>query len=298
MLSRLTIIASCAILFAACGPIPQPFKGSKKITADIAALDVPSAVGIAVVPVADVSPELNAVLTKAIAAQLEKYEIPAEAMALNTGLGFTLQGTLVNPSRADGIFIADIVWRLKSRTGKEAGLYLQGISLPLPDWDKANAETAMRIGREAAKGIADIIDVSTEKAAGGASTTPLARTTEAVKPIRITVKPVDGAPGDGREALQLATLETLLTNGAKRDDVNPEVVLMSRVLAEPAQNGQEFVTISWRAISQDGTDLGEVKLTNTIPKGSLDGRWGPTAFAIAEAGLAQLLELLATAPRF
>ena len=90
----------------------------------------------------------------------------------------------------------------------------------------------------------------------------------------------------------------MLTNGAKRDDINPEVVLMSRVEIEPSINGQDFVTIIWRAISQDGTDLGEVKLTNTIPRGALEARWGPTAFAIADAGLPQLLQLLTTAPRF
>jgi hypothetical protein len=298
MLLRVALLLAFAAMIAACGPIPQPFKGSKKVTADVAMLDVPSAVGIAIVPVSGIDGALNADITKAIATQLQAYEIPAEAMALNTGLGFTLQGTLVNPNRADGIFTADIVWRLKSRTGKEAGFYLQGISLPVPAWDNASPEVASRIGREAAKSIAGIIDVSTDQAAGGVITTSAARKAEAAKPIRISVKPVDNAPGDGREALQLDTLVTLLINGAKRDDVNPEVVLMSRVLTEPASNDQDFVTISWRAISQDGTDLGEVKLTNTIPRGSLDGRWGPTAFAIAEAGLAQLLELLATAPRF
>jgi hypothetical protein len=298
-MKRFCLILLLALLGAGCGPIPQPFQGTQKVSADIATLDVPSAVGIAIVPISGVPQPLNDAFTKAIASELEKYEIPAEATAINTGLGFTLQGSIIDPKRQGGVINADVLWKLKSRRGQDAGVYLQAITIPAPDWDAGSASTAAALGRDAAAAIAGIIDGSTSQAAGGVSTAASSVTAnEAPKPLRITVKPADGAPGDGREALQLATLEVLLTNGAKRDDINPEVVLMSRVLTEPSINGQDFVTIVWRAISQDGTDLGEVKLTNTIPRGALDGRWGPTAFAIAEAGLPQLLELLTTAPRF
>jgi hypothetical protein len=124
------------------------------------------------------------------------------------------------------------------------------------------------------------------------------RQPETPPPLRVAVRPMEGAPGDGPKSLQLATLETLLVNGIKRDDINPEVILMGRVEVEPSVGGQDFVTIAWRAISQDGKDLGEVKLTNHVPHSSLDGRWGATAFAVAEAGLPQLMELLSLAPRF
>jgi len=297
-MTRLTAIVLAALLVAACGPIPQPFQGTQKVTADVPMLDVPSAVGIAVIPVSGLPQPFNDQLTKEIAKGLEPYEIPAEAVAVNNGLGFSLHGTVVNPVRQDGVVTADVLWTLKSRRGRDAGVYMQAFSVPERDWTQGNGASATRVGREVAAGIAGIIEGSTTQAAGGSTTPAPERTAAPPKPVRITVKPVDGAPGDGREALQLATLEVLLANGAKRDDVNPEVVLMGRVEAEPAAGGQQFVTIAWRAIAQDGTDLGEVKLTNTIPQGALDGRWGPAAFAIAEAGLAQLLELLALAPRF
>jgi hypothetical protein len=86
-------------------------------------------------------------------------------------------------------------------------------------------------------------------------------------------------------------------NGVKRDDVTPEVILVSAVSLKAAQNNQEFVEISWRALTPTGEEIGEAKLTNTIPRGLLSAAWGPTAFAIAEAGLPQLLELLTLAPR-
>jgi hypothetical protein len=114
---------------------------------------------------------------------------------------------------------------------------------------------------------------------------------------RVSITPVEGAPGDGRTSLQLAILQSLTASGVKRDDVSPEVILAGRVTLKPAPNGQDFVEISWRALTPAGAEIGEAKLTNTIPRGILNTAWGPTAFAIAEAGLPQILELLALAPR-
>jgi hypothetical protein len=286
------------LALAGCGPIPQPFKGTSKVTADVAMLDVPSAVGIAVVPVGGVPPDVSATVTAAVARGLEPYEIPAEATAVNAGLGFTLQGAALGLAESDGIMGGNILWTLKSRAGRETGVYMQTIQVPLTDWRSGAGDSLAHLGAEAAAGIAAIIEGSTRAAAGGSTVPAATAGAAAPPPLRISVKPAEGAPGDGREALQLATLELLLASGAKRDDVNPEVVLMASVGAEPAAGNQQFVTITWRAIAQDGQDLGNVTLTNTIPQGALDGRWGASAFAIAEAGLPQLLELLAAAPRF
>jgi hypothetical protein len=295
---RILMVLVVGLFATSCGPIPQPFQGTAKVTADVASLDVPSAVGIAVVPVAGVPRPASDALTKALAKGLEPFEIPAEAVPRNTGLGFTLQGTAVNPTRVDDRVSGDILWRLKSRQGRDAGTYLQGISLSGSEWDQGQGETLDRAGRDAATAIAQLIDGSTAQAAGGNVTPAVNAQAAPQKPLRISVKPAEGAPGDGQEALQLAMLEMLLNNGLKRDDVNPEIVLMGRVVIEPAQGGEDFVTISWRAITQDGAELGDVKLSNSIPKGALEGRWGATAFAIAEAGLPQIMELVALAPRF
>lgn len=298
MIRRFCLFFFCLAALTACGSVPQPFKGAKKVTADVAFLDVPSAVGIAIVPVQNMPQPLGAQLTEAIAKGLEAYDIPAEAVPRNTGLGFTLEGRVANRTDAKNTVTVDLIWILKSRSGEETGLYMQAIALPEAEWNAGSPTTAMRVSRDTAAAIAGVIDGNTRRAAGGNLQANIPAAAETPPPLRISVKPMEGAPGDGREALQLATLETLLTNGAKRDDINPEVILLGRVEIEPATRDQQFVTIAWRAISQDGQDLGEVKLTNTVPKGALDGRWGATAFAVAEAGLPQLLQLLAVAPRF
>lgn len=292
------IAALLVIGLAACGAVPQPFQGTRKVTADVAFVDVPSAVGIAIVPVTGMPEPLNGQFTAALAKGLEAYDIPAEAVGANTGLGFTLEGRVANRVEERGTVTVDLIWILKSRKGQESGLYMQSMSLAPAEWAGGAPGAAIRVSRDTAAAVAGIIDGNTRRVAGGSLMPAASPGREAPPPLRISVKTVDGAPGDGPKALQLATLETLLANGIRRDDVTPEVILMGRVLVEPAANGQDFMTVAWRAISQDGKDLGEVKLTNTIPRGALDGRWGPTAFAVAEAGLPQLLELLSLAPRF
>ncbi|MBL8630009.1 MAG: hypothetical protein JNM81_10300 [Rhodospirillaceae bacterium] len=300
MMTRLLVALLICAGLAGCGDTPQPFKGTKKVTSDIATLDVPSAVGIAVVPVDGLPNPLNSQLTSAVARALEPLDIPAEALPVNQGLGFTLEGRIVDKTTQGGTVTADIVWILKDRKGRETGLYMQAIAVSEQQWQLGSLAAAAQTGKDTAAAIAGIIDGDTQRAAGGigAKTTAAAKPAEAQRPIRVSVKPMEGAPGDGRESLQLATLETLLANGVQRDDVSPDVVLMGHVDTKPSVNGQDFMTIAWRAITQDGQELGEVKLTNNIPKGALDGRWGPVAFTIAEAGLPQLLEMLAVAPRF
>ena len=294
-----TIFALMMVLgLAACGTSPLPFKGAQKVTADEATLDIPSAVGIAIVPVQDMPEPLNTQLRTAVAKGLEPYEIPAEAVPQNTGLGFTLEGRVIDRSVEEGTITADILWVLRSRTGREAGVYMQAMAVTEQQWTLGALATAGQAGRDAAAAMAQVIDSDTQRAGGG-SVLPRPQTqAEAPPPLRISVKPIEGAPGDGREALQLATLEMLMANGVKRDDINPDVVLMGQVDTEASVPGQEYITITWRAITQDGEELGDVSLSNNIPKGSLDGRWGSTAFAIAQAGLPQLLELLSFAPRF
>jgi len=112
----------------------------------------------------------------------------------------------------------------------------------------------------------------------------------------VSVLPVEGAPGDGRESLMLAVLQSLILNGLQRDDISPDVVLHCEVINTPYDNRLQRVEIIWRAQLRDGTELGTLKLDNTIPVGALDGTWGSTAFAIADAAASDLLNLLASAP--
>jgi len=94
----------------------------------------------------------------------------------------------------------------------------------------------------------------------------------------------------------LAVLQSLSLNGVARDDINPDVILNCRVSVTPYDRSLQFVEITWNAMTPDGSEIGSVKLENTIPVGALDEAWGPTAFAIADAAAPDLLSLLSNVP--
>ncbi|MDX2223278.1 MAG: hypothetical protein SFV21_11040 [Rhodospirillaceae bacterium] len=293
MIARAIALFAAALLIAACGSVPQPFKGTQKVTSDLAVLDVPSAVGIAVLSPAGVPEPLAGEIARAVAKGLETYDIPAEAVATNGGLGFTLSGRAA-PVAAGGDPVAlAIDWSLVSRRGETAGRYAQSAQVPRVVWQSGGG-SAQALGQEVAQAVARMIDAATPIPASAGVAPPVGEPAPNLP--RVSVKPVEGAPGDGREALQLAMIQVLAENGVKRDDVSPDVVVIGRVDVRPAVGGEDFVEIFWRAIGQDGQDLGEAKLSNTIPRGALDGAWGATAFAIAEAAAPDLMTLLALVP--
>ncbi len=287
MMLRWLAVFVCVAILAACGQVPQPFSGASRVISDSPFLDTPTAVGIAILPVKGVPAPLNEQISQAMAQKFEALEIPAEPVIENQGLGFTLQGEIENTETVGTEMTAHIVWRLKSRRGAIAADYRQTAKFPLAAWQSGDRGTAVLVAGEAASKLTHIIagDAPVE-----AQPAPLARP----KFASVSIKPTDGAPGDGRESLSIAITQMLLENGVRRDDLSPDVVLTSTVTITPFNDTLQRVAIVWHASSRDGGDLGNVKLENTIPAGSLDGAWGPTAFVIANAAGNDLLQLLVT----
>ena len=63
-------------------------------------------------------------------------------------------------------------------------------------------------------------------------------------------------------------------------------------LSAHARDGKQSVQIDWNVKDPDGKKLGTVTQKNDIPQGSLDGSWGKTADAAAEAAAQGILKLL------
>lgn len=287
MILRWLTVVMCALSLAGCGQVPQPFSAAPRVISDSPFLDTPTAVGIAILPVAGVPAPLNEQISQAMAQKFEALEIPAEPVAVNNGLGFTLQGEIESTEASGTDMTARIVWRLKSRRGAVAADYRQTAKIPLAAWQNGDRGAAVLVAGEAASKLTLII-------AGDAPVEVNPAPPPRPKLASVSIKPTEGAPGDGRESLQLAVTQMLLENGVRRDDISPDVVLTCSVTATPFNDTLQRVVITWRATGRDGADLGNVKLENTIPVGSLDGTWGPTAFVIANAAGNDLLQLLAT----
>ncbi|MGE3474562.1 MAG: hypothetical protein AB7H70_02015 [Rhodospirillaceae bacterium] len=286
---RLLAALSMILALAACGEVGRPFLGAPQATANNPLIDIPTAVGIAVVPVRGLPDTLNMAISRATAERLQALEIPAEAVPANAGLGFTLEGTAETAAPSTAGHTVSIFWVLKSRRGAVTGTHRQNELIPDDAWQKGDGPTTTLIGGEAAKAIAALLGADTPVAASAGAK-------PAVQLPTVSVKAVEGAPGDGRESLRLAVIQILNEQGVRRDDVMPDITLTCTMNSKPATDGLQQVEIVWQAKTKDGADLGTMRLDNTIPNGALDGPWGPTAFAIADAARADLMRLITSGP--
>ncbi len=64
------------------------------------------------------------------------------------------------------------------------------------------------------------------------------------------------------------------------------------VALEAPRNGHQKVSITWALLQPDGQQLGVVTQENAVPQGSLDGRWGEIANAVARAAAPGILALI------
>ena len=283
------VVAIIALLIlSACGEVGRPFLGAPQATADNPLLDIPTAVGIAVVPVRGLPDSLNTAVSRAAASRLQAFEIPAEAVPVNTGLGFTLEGTADAVTPGTGGRTVSVMWMLKSRRGEVRGTHRQNVFIPEKAWQDGENETATLMGGAVATAIAALLGADTPVTTAEGKPVPSLPT--------VSVKAVEGAPGDGRESLRLAVIQILNENGVRRDDVDPDITITCVMRSIPATDGLQQVEIVWRATARGGADLGTMRLDNTIPNGALDGPWGPTAFAIADAAAADLVTLITSTP--
>jgi hypothetical protein len=282
---RAPLIIVLALVLAACGSVPQPFRGAPKVTSDNPVLDVPAATGVEILPVAGLPPDLSDALGEAVAAGLLALEVPAAAVPAPGRLGFVLSGQAETAVSSPSGSQYQIAWTLRTRAGKPAGRFAQSVNFPaegeLPR--PAGEQTAAQVA--AAMGLVDARIAAAVPEAAPAPALP-----------SVSIKPIEAAPGDGRESLRLAVLQALTDAGVRRDDVDPDITLIGRIDARPYDYASQQVAISWRAVLRDGRELGVVTLENVIPVGALDGAWGPTAFAIATAAQPDLLRLIASMP--
>ena len=111
----------------------------------------------------------------------------------------------------------------------------------------------------------------------------------------MTVFPVTGAPGDDKQAhtaamtAALAQEKLTVVPGERGADA---LAVVGTVTIDRPQSGHQRVAITWALLEPDGKQLGVVTQENAVPQGSLDGRWGEVANAVAQAAAPGILALI------
>ncbi len=271
-LPRRLIALAALFVLAACGDLPQPFRGNPGGMAG--SLAAPPAYRLAIPePGGALLPgDRTGAFAEALSAALLEVEVPAAAtdpLPLDWRLTVeaSLQGGSVTPR-----------YRLIDPDGQPQGT-AEGARIPARAWSEAGRDTLREVARDAAPRIANLL---LRAEAARKSSDPAALTVAG--PPRIYVPEVRGAPGDGNRALTARLREALGQQGMIVQDVTEgarfAVTGQVDVVNQPATRTQR-IEILWTVSRRDGEDLGRVLQLNEVPAGVLERFWGDVAFAAA-----------------
>ena len=96
--------------------------------------------------------------------------------------------------------------------------------------------------------------------------------------IPIMIAGIQGAPGDGNEALR-AAFGVMLENAEipQVDDLDDCALAVSAEISRERTEDNDRVSIVWQVHDARGHSLGEVAQLNEFPSGKLDKAWGTDA---------------------
>ncbi len=277
---KIVCVALAAAFFAACQPVPRPFAPAPDARHS-ATLEQSDHGGIVVLAVAGVAEPIAQGMAAGMAKALRDRNVPAATGGGNRRSRF-LQGWVTTQPASRGRVRIDLVWDLFDADGRVIGSKPVRREVVGYRWEGGDRMLLDELATVAAQAIAALVQ---EPAAAGAASVPR-------PPLHVAA--VTGAPGDGGVALRRAMTRALGGAGFRLSDapVSGALVIAGRVALSPPREGRQTAEIIWAVRRAEGTELGRLTQKNAVPAGSLDGAWGPTARAIADAAVGGVRDLL------
>lgn len=271
--SRLFAAIAGLLALAACGDLPQPYRGRPGAQAQV--LAIPLAVRLAVPPPeqAMLPGDSARALSEAVTKALQALDVPAIATATPLPLDWLVEVT----AERQGVAVRPRFRLLDADRRPQATT--DGSPVPVRDWANADRPLLDRIAAEAAPKLTQLL---LQVEAARKQTDPASL---AAGPPRLHMVGVKGAPGDGNTALTARMRERLGDQGFVVQDAaeGAAYALQGEVSVVPASlRGVERVEIQWIVSRRDGEELGRVVQMNEIPAGRLNRLWGDIAYIAAE----------------
>jgi hypothetical protein len=267
-------------LVAGCQPLPHPFADDRPPAALLA---VPDSIDIAVGSFEGEPHATGAKLPAAIAQELLKHNIPASDQTTNYA-SYRLDGRIEEHPDQPGQSLVTVFWRLRDALGRIVSERTDRLAAPTRDWDDGNDQRIAQLAAAGAGGLAALLteDTPKEQAGGGR--------------IRVAIRKIAGAPGDGDDSLVSSLTAVLKHQDLELVDAakgKPDLDVDAEVTVDPAKADKQHVKIIWHVARASGKEIGTVGQENDIPRGRLDGPWGDVAYNIAmaaEGGIMQLVD--------
>lgn len=289
---RLPVIGDCrrpaaplglflSALLAGCQPLPQPFAEHRP---PAALLQIRGSESVSIAPIEGRPEAVAAKLGAATAGALLKREIPASDKTTGRG-SYLLYGRVVESQPRDGKAAVTALWRLYDPKGETIGERRVRLEAAPADWQKGTEPAVERLAALSAAAVAPLLVEEAPKAAAAPAED---------RRVRVAVRKVGGAPGDGGSMLTAAVAAVLrrqevavVAEGDKAD-----LYVEGEVAVQTVKPNTQHVKILWRVRRADGAEIGTVGQENDVPRGMLDEAWGEIAYNVAVAaseGLAQLI---------
>ncbi|HEX3538341.1 MAG TPA: hypothetical protein VHU15_16405 [Stellaceae bacterium] len=272
--------------------LPHPFEADRP---PAALMSIRDSLPVAVAPIEGEPSRTADELAPAVAKALQKRDIAATERSTSPASN-TLRGTIERMQTSAGKLTLRADWRLFDPAGKLIGERSEQAEAPARDWEGGDEVAIGRLAEASAAGLAGLMQDEPAKAPVAAATAAAAGGAAGGEGrIRVTVRKISGAPGDGDESLAKAVATVLqrqqvdiVEDGKGKTDL----YLDGEVVVAPQKGNQQHVKIVWHVRRADGAEIGTVGQENDVPKGLLDGPWGDVAYSVAIAagdGIAQLV---------
>jgi len=275
------LAALLMLALSGCQPLPHPLADDMP-GPQAPILTLRDTASISVSPVAGIATEARDKLASAVAEALQGENILASTEEPGRS-SLSLLGTAREIPGGRGVIVD---WRLVGSDGRTAGQVSSTVPTALAALNRSDPAAIKALADASAPGIAKLLQDDTPAATAGVDPPSLRQ---------IVVWPVAGAPGDGKDALKLAMAAALTQAQIKvlpGDGDGNSLAVVGNVALEAPQRGLQKVSITWALLQPDGQQLGVVTQENAVPQGSLDGRWGEIANAVARAAAPGILALI------
>ena len=280
------VLALSAAMGSACQPLSRPFQPDSKAVELEGYLEPGPRAGLVVTSPVGVPEQSSRRLAVLLAASLRDRGIAASTDTPKSAR-YQLHGSIEledDPFAApeDGLTIA-LHWKLLDLQGDIAGIATQRETITPAAWRNLVEATMVSFVGRAAPRIERLLD--------GYGDSPIPP-----QPLEaVVVYRVDGAPGDGAEALLHGMQRALrmkrvpVVDGITEDTY---VVLGAVHVVSGPTPQQQTVQIDWTVIRPDGRRVGSVRQQNNVETGRLDSTWGTIATAAAYGGADGVVSLL------
>ncbi|NKB56179.1 MAG: hypothetical protein GKS00_07565 [Alphaproteobacteria bacterium] len=282
----MSVVVALSLAVAGCGQLPRPFKADEGQGAESPLVALQDSAGIVVVPVFGAPSPVAGPLADIMAEGFRQTNIPATTGSAIKN-AYLLEGEAkFTPAQGD-IGVVTVDWTVSDSEGEVVERLTTKQEVPAAAWQSGARVQLNALSANAVPKIAGILQKNTPSAAEIA-----ARPT-------IGVVAVEGAPGDGNEALKKAFEAVLKSAGVPvaPDPKLAAIQVFGKVDVASQSEGVDKIAIEWVLRKPDGSEIGVLKQNNTIKNGQASAEWGPLAYDVTFAMIDSIADILQTMER-